>query len=362
MKMMNRFILYITLLLFAAKCLAQAPVLDSTWFPNAGDKYYLYRLDNSNPVTANDTGTNVTWDFSGIGLGFPSDSFDYFMPASRGVTCTNTSSTLSDGNFYTHSCYKKTSKGFYRTETNYVSDSQDIIYKKPILEIKNNFHFRQESKDTAIDYYYYHEPNHPKITDSPYRGKTIDYRKYDGYGTLKLPYGIQYDTAIRIHIIEYSADTIPDFTLQDNNNNRHDSLRFFSDFYEWYIPGIHNWVFKVFKINNTNWKGPGKYDTVNSHQYLYMAVSAGSGHADVQLLGSITADYNNNQLLMQGVFYNDLTYYVYDPQGKLISSGKPLMSGAGNARIPVDISQGMYLLKVQNGAGQARTFKIVKND
>src|ERR1700752_68016 len=96
---MKQTILLICILSGFSAAVAQqtAPLIDSTWMPQVGDKYYTYTLDGpylgSYPlVPANDTGANTVWNFDSF-FYFDSkiraDSFDFALPIMRNIACLN---------------------------------------------------------------------------------------------------------------------------------------------------------------------------------------------------------------------------------------------------------------------------------
>jgi hypothetical protein len=70
---------------FFFKIFAQAPIVDSSWIPQIGDKFYVDALDapdfgNKMDSMYADTGMNVTWDLSEFYLrGAPRVNFGYYQ-------------------------------------------------------------------------------------------------------------------------------------------------------------------------------------------------------------------------------------------------------------------------------------------
>src|ERR1017187_2060799 len=170
---MKKYILLVFLSLLSKIGIAQAPVIDTTWLPQAGDVFYQYNIlvpHNLNNLRANDTGANVTWDFDSSNSYWknpaPNDSLDFVLPATRYISCSTPGANIANGDSTNYFCYIKNANGLYKADIKkYLGSIGFLIvnYEKPNIYLKSNFHFRQEYHDTG-KYTFYYSANH-LITD-----------------------------------------------------------------------------------------------------------------------------------------------------------------------------------------------------
>jgi hypothetical protein len=335
---------------------AQAPVLDAGWLPNAGDKYYKYDLYGDTIINPADTGANIIWDYKSVfgKASTPFDSFDFVNPASRSINCLNNAANLASGSPDNCFCFIKNANGVYLTEHKEIFPDTAIgrlhaVFTKPELWLKNNINFRQTLSDTSIYYY-----NWNNATDSPFRGKEIKYIKYDGYGTLKIA-GYQYDSVIRIREQFINNDTAADVAK--------DSTIWSYDQYNWYNIHIHAplvSIIRAWHIRNKHFE----HDTLKTelHASITMPVDSLGSSPHGSGIGGAGASFNGNSIIINGAQGQNFTYALFDAAGRLITDGKPEIISNKSWQIPVsNISQGMYILRIQDKTGQSKSIKLVKD-
>jgi hypothetical protein len=333
---------------------AQAPVMDSAWMPRAGDKYYEYQLYGDTIVSPNDTGANRIWDFKNVFLKGTAkvDSFDFVVPLTRSISCLNSWANLAKGVPDNCLCFIKNVNGVYETEekTQFGAPYGNFheVYLKPELWMKNNFAFRQSFNDTSI---YYNNWNN-STTDSPYRDQVITHWKYDGYGILKIA-GMEFDTAVRVRKTFTVKDTAYDVAW--------DSTLGSYDEYIWFTPRIHSPLARLTRYWHIESKRYS-HDTLKTDIHAQLTLPA-SGPGSVipgsGLQGS-NASFNGNAILINGLPSN-FTYALFDATGRLIMQGNPRNNKISTMQIPANISQGMYILKLQDNSGQSKSIKLVKD-
>jgi hypothetical protein len=363
--MKNTPVLLIIQILFYGNAWAQAPVVDSTWLPSPGDKYYTFKLTPEYPFSSNDSGAGVTWDFDSLFWLNPVhiDSFDFVVPATRYIPCAHAAANLASGDSANYFCYIKNSSGVYYADWKQKITQAPLIYDinffyKSGCLYRSSFYFRQAFTDTFS--YTYHNIPRDVSTDSNHRILNIINSKYDGYGLLKIA-GRRFDTTIRIYETGMSIDSI-------YNGSSYEKSYALTKSYYWFTPAIHVPVLMIDTLWDVSKNGTG-YDTLDHLTNIQINLISSSPTPPIILLppdlrnGSAT--FSKNQILINGIRPGDFSYALYDMEGRLIDKGVPLKYGSSYTvrLIPdINISPGMYILQLYNRASQVKSIKIVKDN
>lgn len=221
-------------MLFSLTSYAQSPLMDSTALTRAGDKYYVYEVSYIDTVRTQDTGANITWDYSDATYyaDYPSDSSDFALPQNRPFYCNDPKVNLVVGTPSRHSCMIRDTSGIWVTEFAYASSDSSVwvhyLYTKPERIRYPSFRFRQEYRDTSISIEDYGKG---KPSDSLNKVTEYVHAKYDGYGTLKFK-DKTFSSCIRIHTTLFQVDSM----YYDSSYHKTYSLY---ERYDWYTSSMH---------------------------------------------------------------------------------------------------------------------------
>jgi len=203
-------------LLCATSGFSQPTITASTNNPVAGDKFIIRGCSTSG-VSHGAAGAGVTWDFSGLVTSY-NDSISFLACAATPYCDSFPGATLSttfDGSYYDYlvtDTEKFASLGSY--------DGTDLSrFTNPYAISMFPMTYGSILVDTAAQNY-----------DTTLFVSAIDSFIADGYGTLKLPSGT-YENVLRVHIISYETDSVPDPVTPEVTYNRTDN-------YYWYVPGF----------------------------------------------------------------------------------------------------------------------------
>jgi hypothetical protein len=352
---------YLLVLIFTGCRLlqGQAPIMDSSWMPRAGDKYYIFNLTFSPGANmdfmASDTGVNVTWDYnSNFSIDSTvSDSFDFVSPSARFINCSNPNANLADGDSANYQCFIKNSNGIYYTDIHKTGSAAfgKIIdtFLNPETFLVNNLNIRQVAYDTAIERYNftysYNDSNNKSI-----KYKTL---KYDGFGTLKV-LNIDFDSAIRLTEKNISHDSVYRDSLYYN-------ITGIAHIYSWFIRSVHVPILKIANYWGVKWNGIG-YDTIMYNKFVTFSQPSGGQCSFVFQIDKSNALFNGNNIMINNAAGKDLQYALYDMKGSLIKNGSANVCGNKSWKISAGhISPGMYILKIQDSSGgHQKAIKLVK--
>jgi hypothetical protein len=354
------------LIFLSAKCMiiwAQAPFIDTTWLPNAGEKYYTFNLIKTYPLNGNDSGSDITWNFDSLYWLNPKhiDSFDFVVPTRRNIPCINSFANLASGDSLNFTCFLKNANGLYFSDWKLLpigsSAGKSVTYwTKPDLFFKADFGFRDIINDTS-KYYYYFEKNHLS-TDSIEHGYRTSTMKYDGYGKLKIA-GKFFDTAARILEMGFQIDSMYSGGIYNKNYYLFKS-------YKWFTPSIHVPVLRI----DTFWivnKNRSVYDTLYFQYDQEINLIAGAPGTPIieypHDFHNANAAFIQDKIILNGITGNKFSYAIYDTEGRMLYQGIPLKNDSQSSfYIPgLKLSQGMYIIHLDNNKGQTKSIKIVKD-
>lgn len=357
---MKQCILLLLLMLLYGADYAQPPVMDSTWLPSAGDKYYNYDISldpmhhmaGYNPHIVNDTGANVTWDYNSVFYKktVPDDSFDFVLPSTRYINCANPFANLADGDSANFTCFIKNADGVQLADRKLQVGNVPLkeYYIKPETLLKRNFRFHREYNDTSNHYYW----TSANITnDSPVRGITTIYQKYDGYGKLKI-WGQEYDTAVRVHQILVTHDTV--------SGHSYDSSITVESVYVWYIPSVHCWKLNIATAFTIR-VGHNTRDTIQRNDYARITdiVPKSNIAEPVKIIKSISGRFDGDDIVLHDISNEIVSYAIYNDKGELMQRGGLTRASDQNIRTS-SLVPGLYLLKISGENSEVRTLKLVK--
>ena len=194
--------------------------------PAAGDTFSFHNVDTNSLSGPGNSGSGVTWNFSGITVNPDTSGGYYLAPSATPYGSSFPGATLSF-----HPGFTGTSFGFYKTsssvneELGLASAAFTLVFSDPMsLQLPINYQGNQQ--DAYRGTYTAAGMTHV------YKG--VSTWDYDGVGTLTLPNGVSYTNVARIHHTDTSSDSsLVQFTTVIDN-------------YQWYRS---DYKFPVFNYN-----------------------------------------------------------------------------------------------------------------
>jgi hypothetical protein len=308
---------------------------------------------------ATDTGANITWDYrySFAPQPVPYDSLDFTLPATRSISCSNSSSNLADGNAHFHHCYIKNSYGLF--ETGYVENTGDkstgdliVQFSKPELLMLTGMKFRDSSIDTSFSIHNF-SVNH---SDSNYHNIDIKKMKYDGYGTLRFS-GLTFDSVLRIHSITNRLDSV---FISGSYFKGLDII----DKFEWYHKLLHVPLLTLYSFSFSTISG-SNHDTFTYYYGYYMGPDT-LGRTGIPMLipgmDHAKVFFSSDAIVISGIQSTGLNCSLYDMAGKLVLEAAPQKAGTNKWILKTgNIVPGMYMLQLKTNEGNTTAVKLVRN-
>ena len=313
--------------------------------PTVGLSTNMYLCDSFTVDLAGITGTNVTWDFTGL-TGIPNQT--RLVKAEDPSTTTNAadfpSSTLaitvesSMNSFLTSTSTERVSQGF----TFFEQTLGNILVQFSEPETVVTYPFSQG--DVLID-------NFSGTVTSALTGTTAVtgnvVATIDGTGTLNLPFGVSLSNVLRYRITDTSFTTVPIFN----------DLEIIRDQYEYY--DLDNSSLPILTISKLTVQAPGATVPITE---LSLVLSA---YATEEFLAieegvienlSIFPNPAENEITINGEFSENAFVSIVDASGKLIKA--QAIQNATKIDIS-DFNNGSYTLRVVDG-GKAVTQVLIK--
>jgi len=320
--------------LLSSTIFAQSSFTSNNCFQlNDSSKIGLAVLSTSLDGFIDSTGNNYTWDFSSTGSPGPwtswtSPTISYnFQPASLSIHSPFIGSEINEyalvafarDNFYTYSSTQDTlyTEGFYNS-SNKVYSPRIPYLTFPLSYSDSIYTYTPQDGGTAVG-----------------PGSVSRYWIYDGFGTLKLPYGTT-NNVFRIR------------THQTDSSSVLGSVLGISEELIWFSQADGIPILRLVKV------GP----TTTVAYYASVSGSTSIDQLETTKFGSIYPNPATNY-----VSYNSENnvigskFIISDQFGKEVLTGRLI-----NKTTNIDISKfatGIYLFQVENGSGQ--TFKVLKN-
>jgi hypothetical protein len=324
------------LLLMTTSLLAQGPTFTSSYNPYPGFSY-SENIASSSDIILGDTGTNQTWDYSGLQDLVPTVlTQSYINPDTTSYYSAFSSSNVAQGalgvyTYYTANTNQLTLDGVGNSDFNFVYSTPEVLFEYP---------FQDESKF-----------NGSFSANSTYDGETdnrtgTDTFNADGYGTLKLPNGVTYNNVLRVVFIENYNDyfTPGDYTV----NERNYTINYLVTNYSSPILSISN----VTETYAGNVLGPTETVT-------YIAPDTASAINDINpLLDNLNVfpnpSYSQSTLALSLKDGANINLYVSNIIGQKVKTITTEQADAGNHTYTIetsDMAKGLYLVTVEiNGA------------